>query len=79
MNVEEEIEAAVYCLRREYRGEISEATIEQVIADIRRQHREAMIKSITAFFRKLGNGLSELYRLLTSPLPVIAGQPKDHA
>ncbi|HEX7140682.1 MAG TPA: hypothetical protein VF219_22715 [Vicinamibacterales bacterium] len=76
MNVEEEIEAAVYCLRREYRGEISEEMIEQVVADIRRQHREAMINSITGFFRKVGNTLSDLYRLLASPFAVIAGQPR---
>jgi hypothetical protein len=76
VNVEQEIESAVYCLRKEYRGEVDEAMIERVIADIRRQHREATINSITGFFRKAGNGLTELYRLLTSPLAATARQSR---
>lgn len=76
MIAEEEIESAVYCLRREFGDDLDEAMLDRVIADIRRQHRDAMIKSITGFFSRVGNGLSESFRLLAGPLAAVTREPK---
>ncbi len=68
MNAETEISNAIYCLRREYGPDCDEALIEEVVASIRRHHREAMIRSITAPFVKVGNALQRLFGHAAEPV-----------
>lgn len=67
MYVENEISNAIYCLRREYGPDCDEALIEQVVASIRRKHREAMMQAITGRLTKVGNAFRRLLGQPTEP------------